>query len=68
MRQAGGLQVPQIIVTQDRELRRAPPIKIHIDSPSSESDDDDNQVYTRTRLRPRPDYLRCCDNVKHNEW
>lgn len=62
MRRAGGLQVPQIVVTQERKSQHIPSIKISVDGASSESekeDEDDEATTTRTRLRPlRPDYLR----------
>jgi hypothetical protein len=63
MRRLGGLQVPQIIVTQDREFQFVPSIKINIEGASSESDpndeEDDNEKL-RPRLRPlsRPNSLR----------
>lgn len=62
MNRAGGLQVPQIIVSQDRQFQRIPSIKISIEGASSDSstdDDDDNETETKTRLRPRPNTLRC---------
>lgn len=63
MRRAGGLQVPQIVVTQERKYQHIPSIKISVDGASSESekeDEDDEATTTRTRLRRplRPDYLR----------
>lgn len=60
MKRAGGLQVPQIVVTQDQANQHIPSIKISIEGESSESEkeDDDDGATTRARLRPRPDYLR----------
>ena len=56
---ASGLQVPQIVVTQDQEIQRIPLVRIRVENASSESEDDDNQTKTRTRLRP--DNTRCSD-------
>lgn len=57
---ASGLQVPQIVVTQDREFQRIPLVKIRVEgASSSESEDDGNETKTRTRLRP--DNIRCSD-------
>lgn len=56
---ASGLQVPQIVVTQDRTFQRIPLVKIRIEgASSSEDEDDDNQTRRRTRLRPD---IRCSD-------
>lgn len=50
MIKAGGLQVPQIVVTEDQEeTSRIPSVKIRIECVSSSEDDDD---VPRSRLRP----------------
>lgn len=51
MIRAGGLQVPQIIVTEDRETPCIPSVKIRIEYVSS-SDDDEEDTKPRARLRP----------------
>lgn len=56
---SSGLQIPQIVVTPDREFQRIPLVRIKIEEASSESEDDDNKPQTRTRLRP--DNFRCSD-------
>lgn len=57
MKRAGGLQVPQIVVTQDREFH-IPSIKISVDDPSS--DESENEEETgRPRRYLRPNSNRC---------
>ncbi|CRL08709.1 CLUMA_CG021302, isoform B [Clunio marinus] len=58
---AGSLQVPHIVVTEDREFKQFPPIEIKVEGVSSESDnEDEDEIPTRTRLRPglRPNSIR----------
>lgn len=58
MRRAGGLQVPQIVVTPDREFKpHIPSIKISIDGESSDESEADEEPETRRYLRPNS--LRC---------
>lgn len=71
MKRAGGLQVPQIIVTQDREIQpHIPSIKISIDAPSSDESEEEEET-GRPRRYLRPNNLRCCrvvrrdKNIKH---
>lgn len=52
MIKAGGLQVPQIIVTEDRDTPHIPSVKIRIECVSSSDDDDDEDTKPRARLRP----------------
>lgn len=59
MKRVVGLQVPQIVITEERNeevKKRIPSIKLTIEGVSSSSsedvDDDDNETETRTRLRP----------------
>lgn len=59
MKTTGGLQVPQIIVTQDREFQpHIPSIKISIDGPSSDESDGEEET-GRPRRYLRPNNLRC---------
>lgn len=59
MRRAGGLQVPQIVVTPDREIQsHIPSIKITIDGVSSEESDNDDEPEPPRRYL-RPNNLRC---------
>lgn len=61
MNRASGLRVPQIIVTEEREFKHIPSIKISIEGvSSSESDgDDDRNNERKTTTRLRPNYYRC---------
>lgn len=59
MKRAGGLQVPQIVVTPDREFQsHIPSIIISIDGESSDESDADEEPET-TRRYLRPNSLRC---------
>lgn len=57
MKRAGGLQVPQIVVTQDREFH-IPSIKISVDGPSSDESENEEETGTPRRYL-RPNSNRC---------
>lgn len=66
MHRFSGLQVPQIVVTDEHEdCDRIPTIKISIEGVSSSESDgnDDNDNERKTRVRLRPNYYRCCERV-----
>lgn len=52
MQRVGGLKVPQIVVSEERELRSVPSIKISIEGVSSSESEDDTEKPRPTRLRP----------------